>query len=221
MTHGHNNPPAFDAWSLQIDTLFEQANGITAIETAEQEAQAAALLDELRQTHKDADKARADEKRPHDDAAKAVQAKWKPILGKADIAIAAVKAALTPYREAEQARQAKAAQEARERAEALAAQAQAAMQSDDLDDRVKADDLADAAVRAVRKANAIDRQATGLRTIWEAEVTDRRAALHHYIKASPEAFEALIQQLADSDARNAATRRDIPGVIFHERKRAA
>jgi hypothetical protein len=44
-----------------------------------------ALLNRLRRVANDADDARKDEKRPHDEAAKAVQAKWKPILDKADL----------------------------------------------------------------------------------------------------------------------------------------
>lgn len=68
------------------------------------------------------------------------------------------------------------------------------------------------------QANKIDRQATGLRTFWEAKITDRKAALLHYIAREPDQFAALIQSLADKDARNEATRRDIPGVKFTERK---
>lgn len=51
-------------------------------------------------------------------------------------------------------------------------------------------------------------------------MTNRKDALLHYIRAQPEAFEALVQSLADKDARNEATRRNIPGVTFHERKEA-
>ena len=68
-------------------------------------------------------------------------------------------------------------------------------------------------------ANKIDRSATGLRTYWEAEITDRKAALLHYIARAPERFTALIQQMADEDARG--VRAPVPGVVFHERKRAA
>ena len=67
----------------------------------------------------------------------------------------------------------------------------------------------------------MDRRPTGLRTYWEAEITDRKAALLHYLVEQPEMFTGLIQQLADKDARNEATRRVIPGIIFHERKVAA
>jgi hypothetical protein len=66
------------------------------------------------------------------------------------------------------------------------------------------------------RANKIDRAPAGLRSVWSAEITNRRDALLHYIKEKPDAFEALIQQLASTDARNEATRRDIPGVKFIE-----
>jgi hypothetical protein len=49
-------------------------------------------------------------------------------------------------------------------------------------------------------------------------VTNRNDALLHYIKTQPEAFEALVQSLADRDARNEATRRDIPGITFQAEK---
>jgi hypothetical protein len=70
------------------------------------------------------------------------------------------------------------------------------------------------------QANKIDKAASGLRSTWSAEIIDRKAALLHYIKVKPEAFEALVLQLATQDARNEATRRELPGVKFIETKSA-
>lgn len=217
---GDNNPPPFEAWSLHIEELFDMANGIGEAKNDEQEAALDSLLDDFRKAKRDADKERAAEKKPHDDAAKAVQAKWKPLLDRCDIAAKAIKDALTPYRTAKQRAADEAAHKAREEAEAAHKAAQAAFKSDDLDQRLEAERLASQAKAMQVQANKIDRQSTGLRTYWQAEIADRKAALLHYIKAQPEAFEALIQSLADKDARNEATRRDIPGVKFHERKEA-
>lgn len=213
-----NNPPPHDMWSMHIEGLFDLANGIGEATNDEQEQALDDLLDEFRKARKGADTERAAEKKPHDDAGKAVQAKWKPLLDRCDIAAEAIKKALTPYRAAKQRAKDEAARKAREEAEAAHKAAQAAFQSDDLADRLEAERLASQAKAMQVQANKIDRQSTGLRTYWEAEITDRKAALLHYIKSSPEAFEVLIQDLAAKDARNEATRRDIPGVKFHERK---
>ena len=213
-----NNPPPHDMWAIHIEGLFDLANGIGEATDDEQEQALDDLLDEFRKARKGADTERAAEKKPHDDAGKAVQAKWKPLLDRCDIAAEAIKKALTPYRAAKQRAKDEAARKAREEAEAAHKAAQAAFQSDDLADRLEAERLASQAKAMQVQANKIDRQSTGLRTYWEAEITDRKAALLHYIKSSPEAFEVLIQDLAAKDARNEATRRDIPGVKFHERK---
>lgn len=217
---GDNKPPPFEFWSLHIEELFDMANGIGTATNDEQEAALDDLLDQFRVAKRDADKERAAEKKPHDDAAKAVQAKWKPVIDRCDIAVKAIKDALTPYRTAKQRAADDAARKAREEAEAAHKAAQAAFKSDDLDDRLEAERLASQAKAMQVQANKIDRQSTGLRTFWRAEVTSRRDALLHYIKTQPEAFEALVQSLADKDARNEATRRDIPGVKFHEQKEA-
>lgn len=217
---GHNSPPPFEAWSMHIEELFDIANGIGIATNDEQEAALDGLLDQFRLAKKDADKERAAEKKPHDDAAKAVQTKWKPLIDRCDIAAKAIKDALTPYRTEKQRAADDAARKAREEAEAAHKAAQVAFASTDLDDRLEAERLASQAKAMQVQANKIDRQSTGLRTSWQAEVTNRRDALLHYIRTQPDAFEAMVQSLADKDARNEATRRDIPGVKFHERKEA-
>ena len=204
-----------DLFSLLSDTL---AGGEVAND--EQDAAIDGLLDEFRKAAKDADKARVDEKRPHDDAGKAVQVKWKPIVDKAERGATACKDALTPYRAAKQRVKDEAARKAREEAEVVARAAQEAFKaSDDLEARFAAEQQLEEAAKLVASANKIDRAPTGLRTYWEAEVTDRGAALRHYIARQPDEFAALIQTLADRDSRG--DRAPVPGVTFHERKKAA
>lgn len=222
---GHNAPPPFEAFSLHIEDLYSTAAGTLTgegVQNDEQEAALDALMDDFRKAKKDADAERANEKKPHDDAAKAVQAKWKPLLDKCDRAIDTCKAALTPYRAQKQALKDAEAKRLRDEAEAKAKAAlELAKQSNAMD--LEAREHAEVALKVAQKltavANKIDRSATGLRTYWEAEITDRRAALNYYIKREPEAFLDLIQTLADRDARS--TRAPVPGVIFHERKKAA
>lgn len=220
---GDNKPPPLEAFSLHIEELFQLVSGSIGagpIANDEQEAALDALLDDVRKARKDADLQRAAEKKPHDDAGNAVQAAWKPLLARCDAATTALKDALTPYREARQRAKDAAALKAREEAEAAQKAAQEALRkSDDLEERFAAEAELERASKLTAQANRIDRSATGLRTFWEAEITDRKAALVHYITTRPDAFEALIQQLADADARG--TRAPVPGVVFHERKRAA
>ena len=219
---GHNQPPPLEAMSLHIEDLFSLASGSVAapVTTDDQEAALDDLLDDLRKARKAADEHRASEKKPHDDAGKAVQAAWKPLLDRCDKAADAIKAALTPYRTARQRAKDEAARIAREEADAKQRAAQAALRaSDDLEERFAAEELLKQAGKLAAQASRIDRTATGLRTHWEAEVTDRRAALNHYLKLNPDAFMDLIQRLADADARG--TRAPVLGVIFHEIKRAA
>ncbi len=225
MKPGHNNPPAEAAFGLHIDDLFSLLSDTLAggeVSNDEQEAAIDAILDDFRKAGADSEKARKAEKEPHLEAGRQVDAKWKPIVDKATRGASACKDALTPYRTAKQAAKDKAAREAREEAEARQkAAADALRQADDLETKFAAEQEIEAAQKLVAVANKIDRSATGLRTYWQAEITDRKAALLHYIVAAPERFAALIQQLADEDARNEATRRKIPGIQFNEIKKAA
>lgn len=220
---GHNNPPAEVGFGMHIDDLFSTLSDTLAggeVSTDDQEAAIDAILDEFRAASKDADKARAAEKKPHDDAGKAVQAKWKPIIDKADRGALACKNALTPYRTAKQRAAEEAARIARDEAEAKAKAAQDALRAaDDLEAKFAAEEALKQAEKQAKAANQIDRAPTGLRTYYTAEVTDHKAALMHYIARDPEPFKALIQSLADQDARG--TRAPVPGVIFHENKKAA
>ena len=220
---GHNSPPPLEAFGLHIEDLFSLVSGSLAagpVTNDDQEAALDSLMDDLRKAKKDADAQRAAEKKPHDDAGKAGQAAWKPLLDRCDKGLEAVKAALTPYREARQKAKDEAARIAREEAECQQREAQEALrQSDDLEERFEAEAKIEQAAKLAAVANRIDRSATGLRTYYEAEITDRKAALLHYIARQPERFEALIQQMANEDARG--DRAPVPGIVFHERKKAA
>ena len=127
---------------------------------------------------------------------------------------------LPPYRTAKQKAKDDAAAQARVEAAAKLAQAQEALRgSDDLEERFEAEARLEQAQKLTAVANRIDRSATGLRTYWDAEIADPRAALNYYIKVHPELFRQLIENLAGQDARGA--RPQVPGVVYHERKKAA
>lgn len=220
---GHNNPPADATFGMHIDDLFTMLSDTlagTTVDSDEKEAAIDALMDDFRKASKDADAARKVEKKPHDDAAKEVQTRWTPIIAKADRGVTACKDALTPYRVEKQRIADAAATKAREEAAAKEKAAQDALrQSDDLEAKFQAEQELEQAKKLSAVANRIDRAPTGLRTYWEAELTDKGAALRHYLKTQPDEFADLIQTLADRDAR--ANRPPVPGVLYHERKKAA
>lgn len=219
---GGNNPSPFDAMDIHVSDLFAIVSDSTSggiVENDEQDAALDGLLDDFRKARKAADAERVIEKKPHDDAAAAVQTKWKPLLARCDAATDEIKRLLTPYRTAKQKAKDDAARKVREEAEAAQKRAQEALQqSDDLEARFAAEEDLKHAQKLTAVANKIDRSATGLRTVWLAEIIDQRAALNAYIKRSPEAFRTLLQTLADHDARNG--RPAVAGVEYKEEKRA-
>ncbi len=226
---GHNNPPPEAAFDIHVSELFTLLSDTLTlgddgkplpVTTAEQEASIDSLMDDFRKASKDADTARATEKKPHDEAGKAVQAKWKPIIDKANKGVSACKAALEPYRVEQQRIKNEAIAKAREEAAAKERAAQEAMrQSDNLEAQLMAEADFAAAKKLTAAANRAERGPTGLRTHWEAQIADKTAALKHYLATQPDEFVALIQTLADRVAR--ANRPVVPGVIYHEQKRAA
>lgn len=223
METGHNNPPADAAFSLHVDELFTLLSDTLAggeVSNDEQEAAIDAILNDFRDAAKDADKARSAEKKPHDDAAKAVQAKWKPIIDKAARGADACKDALTPYRTAKQRAKDEAARKAREEAEAREKAAQEALRaSDDLEARYEAEQQIEAAKKLTAVANRIDRSATGLRTYWVHRIVNRKQLLLHVIDRYPEDLADMLNELVRQKV--AAGLREMPGVEIIEEKRAA
>ncbi len=233
---GGNNPPEptpHDAFTAHIGDLFTEATHFLDGEPISTEGQAtavSALLDQIRKASKDADKARAEEKKPHDDAGKAVQAKWKPLLDKADLAVNAAKKALAPWLlKVEEENRAK-AEAARKEAEAKAEAAHAALAAADtsnlaaqaeaealVKEAAKADKLATKAEGAKAHATGGAR-AVGLRSYFTPELTDPAAALSHYRATQPGALRAFLVTLAETDVLNGA--RTIPGFEVIEERRA-
>lgn len=231
---GHNNPPeptAFDAFTIHIGDLFEEAKNHLDGAGINTEAEAEAvskLLDLIRTAAKDADKARVEAKKPHDDAAKAVQALWKPLLERADLAVDTCKKVLAPWLERKEAAARAAAEAARREADERAQAAQEAMRQADISDlasRERAEALVKDADRAATAANRAEKtraQATGgarattLRTSYRPELTDASAALRHYVATNPDAIKVCLQQLAEADVRRAI--RTIPGFTVHEER---
>jgi hypothetical protein len=218
---GHNNPPPHVAHSLHIEDLFSLVSGSTSgpVSNDDQEQALDALLDDVRDARKAADAQRAAEKKPHDDAAKAVQELWKPLIARCDAAADAIKAALTPYRVAKQRAKDEAARIARQEAAQREAEAQAALrQSDDLEARFAAEDQLKQASKLTAMANRAERAPTGLRTVWVATITDPVAFLRWVKQNCADDLKAWLADFAAMKVRNGA--RELPGVLINEEKRA-
>ncbi|GAM06359.1 hypothetical protein [Novosphingobium sp. MBES04] len=240
-------PGAWNAVQADLDDLLEEAANWADGAEITNDAQAdevGKLRGMLQQSTAYADQLRQTEKKPFDEKVAEIQDRYNAYIapmknrnpGKASKAIFALNNVLTVWlnkKEAERrvrerevaAAAAKAAQEA------LAAREEAKT-STDLGEIDRADTMLSDAEALIREAKGFSKEkvragggeglrAVGLRSTWHAEITDRKAALLHYLAQQPEAFHALLQELADKDARNEATRRTIPGVAFIETKKAA
>jgi hypothetical protein len=231
---GHNNPPdPFGAISAHITDLYAEAKNFLDGDPITSESMAAAvtdLLDQIREAEKAADDLRKEENKPFDEGKAAVQAKYAPLIsdtkavkGKTVLAAEACKAALAPWRQAQEAAKQEAARKAREEAEAAAraaAEAMRASQVDDLAAREEAERLVREAETAAKQANRADKAATtgtGLRSYWSPKLVDGVEAARHYWKVNRSECEAFFLSLANADARQGI--RTIPGFEIVEERR--
>ena len=244
----NGGPPLLTGWEavkINLDDLLTEAgnwaDGVEII-SQEQADEVGRLRGMLQQAMAAAETARVAEKKPLDEAIAEIQDRYNAYIaplknktpGKASKAVAALGNILTGWlaklENERRAREAAAAAEAAQAAAAALAARQEAKATTDLAVMDKADDLLANAEDMIRAAKGVARekvQAGGgdglrvqsLRTYWRAEITHRTEALKHYLKRNPDEFVALIQRLADADARG--TRAPVPGVMFHEEKKVA
>jgi alanyl-tRNA synthetase len=228
------NAPADPAvlFAEEIEDLLLEARNYLDGEPISNEQQAEAvssLLNRLRRVAKDADEARKTEKKPHDEAAKAVQAKWNPLISKAELATSTAKEALAPWlRKLEEENQ-RAAELARLEAERLAwvAAEKHKEASGNLEAAEDAERLLKAAAGAQKHAAKMDKakahakggeRAIGLVDVFTPVLTDSCAALKHYRAAQPEALKEWLLDQARQDVR--AGKREIPGFEIHHERNA-
>lgn len=225
---GANMPP----WEVlfgEIDAYYDEAKNWASdgfsIESQEQADQLDELDKALLKAGQEADALRVEEKRPHDEAAQAVQEKYNPYVqkgkGKVDVARSALKSLLTAWRTEQQRIKAEAAEKARREAEEERRLAEEAMRasSGDLEAREQAEQQLQAAKQAESFAKKADKAATtgtGLRTSWVPKLTDRNAAIKHYWQKDPAAFERLVLDMAVTEVRQGV--RSIPGFEIEEVK---
>lgn len=243
---GHNNPPIYRENVVEDHNAkaaqFLDAGGAwieaAPIKTEEQAGKLADFIAGVKAVKKSVDEDRKTDKKPHDDAGKAVQAAYTPILTKLDKAIERVNPLMTAWLEQVEAKKREEAERARRAAEAEAQRA-AEMEAqararNDFAGEAEAEEATKRAAQAQKDADRAAKQrpqvgsATGggrtvsYRTYWEAEVENLRAAFMHYHQ-HPE-VAALFKKLAEAEARskdfNPETDK-IPGVTLKPRKVAA
>lgn len=241
----HNNPPVaveeveptpFEMSEVEIGDLYAEAKNwldgepVTSQEMADAISR---LIDDLRKAHKLAEERRVEEKRPFDEGAAEVQARYAPLVadtksvkGKTILAIEIAKKALAPWLQKLEEEKRAVAEAARKIADEKLRAAQEALRASNADDLAKRE-AAEDMIRDAEKAEAAatraesdkahakgGTKAMGLRSVWRAEMTDPRAAAAHYWTTRRADVDAFFQGLADADVR--AGKRDIPGFLIAE-----
>jgi len=219
---GGNMRP-FDAHKVNIDDLFVEAqnwlNG-EAVASDDEAGTVEQLLDMARQAKKAADEARKVENEPFDAGKAEVQARYNPILKRADAVADACKLVLKPWREAEKRA---AAEAARADAERIRQEADAAMRASagNVLERERAEEklvLAKEAEKFAKRIGKVAATGNGLRAVPKAILVDGGKAAEHYWRTRNPEFQTFLCELAASDARNGA--RTIPGFDVIEEKQA-
>ena len=228
---GHNSTP-FDMFDMALGDVYATAKDFldgAAIETQGQADVVGLVISEAKKLRRDIDAARADEKRPHDEAAKAVQVKWKPLLDRCDTIERAAKAPLSAWLNqlAEEQREAeRLAREEAMRLQQAAIEAERAAQGIAGQEAAKeAQALADDAAKAANRASKAKAQvagtdrALGLRTYWTAKVTNNAELLRWIRENDPQPLRDFLADYARKAVVNGA--KWLPGVTIETERRVA
>ena len=209
---GHNNPP--HAIALEEARAFE-ADCLKLVINSEQDAAAAAILiDREVKGRKAAETARTTEKKPHLDAAKEVDECWKPVTDLYQKAVASVKTAVLAWRKQEAERIAKEQEEARleaERAQEAAMSVLSQATSGDVWSEIEAARAVAEADQAAEKAAQLENvtapmqvraegiRARGVKLVYSVDVTDAQA-MTKALASNPE-VQAAALKVANAMAR--------------------
>ena len=225
---GHNNPPPDVTIQQRIDDLYSEAKNWAdgePVTSQEMHDELEKLYNGLHEAGKEAEELRKAEKKPHDDAAAAVQTKWNPYVqakrGKVDMGKAALGDLLAVWRRKVQEEKAARAAEAAAEAARLEQEAQDAIRasSGNLEERERAEELLAESKEAARFAKRTDKAATtgtGLRSVWKADLVDAGKALDWAFERDEAAFLELVQGMADAVVRSGV--RTVPGFVVKEEK---
>jgi hypothetical protein len=216
----------FDAAKLEIDDLFAEAdNWLTGepITSAEEAEAVEKLLDLTRKAKANADAERKRENEPFDTGKAEVQARYNPILKRADMVAETCKAVLQPWRDAIAKAKALEAEKARQEADEARRIAEEAIRNSagniaaraEAETKLNDAKIAEADVRRVEKKAVTG---NGLRTLYRPVMVDGGKAAEHYWKARRADFQEFLQELAAQDVRKGT--RVIPGFEIVEERSA-
>lgn len=223
---GDNNPPLeiteFDSVSVEIHDLYGELKGWAdgdPVSTQGQADSVAKLGKMLREADKRAEAHRKELVIPMDEAKKAVQDQFAPLIGKKKAdgsmgmtvrALEVVSALLTPWNNKLQAERDEKARVLREAAEAKQREAEKAIRTANLAEKEAAEKLLKESQKLQATAKRAEKNnVKGMKTVWGVVVTDPQALLNHYWKNNRRELEEFARQLAEQQVR--AKIRDIPG----------
>lgn len=221
------NAPVTPAPEERVNNLVEAANvwakALSEIKDAETAGKCEDFLTQLRAEWGAVEAQRKTDKKPHDDAAKAVQERYTPLLALLETAALMMKGLKETWLQHEKKRIAEAAKAAAEEAErtAKAAADAAAAAGTTVQSVVAVEATAKAAEKAAKTAarmaaarpmvkGELSQRSSGLVVRWSAEITDYGEALAHYMDNAR--IRECVQALADADVKAQKEKSDIPGV---------
>ncbi|MCV6826029.1 MULTISPECIES: hypothetical protein [Halocynthiibacter] len=239
---GHNNPPPFSqeklAGFVERVTEFMKANkawlDLKQIETDDHAEKATDMIAGLRGLYKEVDTARKAEKKPHDDAGKAVQAAYTPQLDKLKTAADKLKPLIASYidkkAKAEEEKKRKEEAEAREKARLAEEAAKKAEEENDVGALVEAEAAKKAAEKEAKKASAPVKKSVGSATGAGRTISTRKSRhavvenplqVFMYYRDHPDVIDVLTR-LATADVRaKDVDETKIPGISIAEKVSAA
>lgn len=218
-----NNPPsAAELFADEIDSLKARIETFGPITDANA-GDARDLIGLAKKLAKDIDAKRDEEKRPHLEAGRQIDATYKPLVDAANAAPAPLSNALLAYVNEQKRLAAEAAEKARRMAEEEARRA-----AEMADDPILGEDVQDAAKLAQQKAEVAAAsvktvatvkgsegfRAAGVRKTLKAAVTDYIALVIHY--AEHPDMQALAEKIANANIRSMKGNITIPGVTVIE-----
>ncbi len=227
---GHNQPPRQEAFMMALEEVRVEAGNFLDGEPIENQGQADAvgmIMASARDIKRDADKARKEDKQPHLEAGKAVDAAYKPVIVKADDILKAAQQPLSVWlakieREQELERQ-KAREEAqRKEQEAIEGQRKAQGDIEAVEAARAKQKEAEAAQKLVRKAEkakpnvAGSARSIGLRTHTVAVVENYRDLLLWVAEHDKPALDGFLDAYAAKSAPQ-----KLPGVRLETTRSAA
>lgn len=218
-----NNPPsAAELFADEIESLKARIEAFGPV-TEANAGEARDLIGLAKKLAKDIDAKRDEEKRPHLEAGRAIDATYKPLVDAANTAPAPLSKALLDHINEQKRLAAEAAEKARRMAEEEAKRAAALA-----DDPILGEDVVEAAKLAEQKAEVAAAsvkvastvkgsegfRAAGVRKTLKAKVTDYAALVTHY--ASHPDMQALAEKIANANIRSMKGGVTIPGVEIIE-----